>query len=193
MKVLKFTLPLFAMALLIISGCGGPKEVTKARNSEEISIPCETKEEYWSDDKYFRASHNAESADMSTAKKIAMQQARAALATKVENTVKRTTDNYVQQQDVNDKQEVKRKFEDISRTVVRQELHDLRTNCTQATKNKDSGDYTYYVNLEMSKKALVEGINDQISKQEELELEYDKQKFEDTMEKEMKKLDENRP
>jgi len=168
MKVLKFTFPVLLVAVLLFSSCGGPKEATDARNSELMERPCHDDEEFYTDDKYFRASQTGESSDMSTAKKIARQNARSQLASDIESTLKRTMDIYAQQQDLNDKQEVKKKVEDISRTVVRQELRDVRTNCTKVTKNKDDGDYTFYVNVEMSKKAYLEGFQDQISKQEEL-------------------------
>jgi hypothetical protein len=191
-KILSYSM--FGLILTFVStGCGGPKPITDARDSETLNIPCQNEDQFRSNAEYYRASAQGASSKLSVAKKIAMQNARAALATKTESTVKRTIDNYVQQQDINDKRETKQKFEEISRTVVRQELNDVRTNCSKVTKKEDSNDYTYYINLEMSKKALIDAMNDEISKKEELKMEYDKQKMEETMEKEMKKLDESRP
>ena len=51
-----------------------------------------------------------------------------------------------------------------------------------------NGSYSYWVVIEVSKKSILEAVNDKISKNEKLQLDYDKKKFEDIFNSEMEKL-----
>ena len=81
-----------SLAALIAVGCGGQKQLLKEAETE-VNIPC-SGPEYQSSKEYFRANAYALSTDMMMAKKKALAEARAELATAMNATVKRVTDNY---------------------------------------------------------------------------------------------------
>ena len=81
-----------SLAALIAVGCGGQKQLLQEAEVE-VNIPC-SGPEYQSSKEYFRANAYALSTDMMMAKKKALAEARAELATAMNATVKRVTDNY---------------------------------------------------------------------------------------------------
>ena len=48
--------------------------------------------------------------------------------------------------------------------------------------------YSYWVAIEMSKESVLESMNNRISKDKKLQLDYDKMKFEEVFNSEMEKL-----
>ena len=83
---------LFCVAFLI--SCGGSKETIKQSGEVLFSTPCSGPEFYKSKD-YFRASNFGESSDHVIAKKKALSNARASLASSVNTTIKTVVDNYL--------------------------------------------------------------------------------------------------
>jgi len=105
--------------------------------------------------------------------------------------MKRVTDQYTNQMDIKDKTKFQRRFQEESRTVVKQELTNVQVICDETLKNDDS--YNRFVGIEMNKEDFLKGFKDQISSDEELKLKYNEKKFEETFDKEMKKLEEEQP
>ena len=54
---------------------------------------------------------------------------------------------------------------------------------------KKGSTYDYWIGIEVSKKAILEGINNSISKNQKLAIDYDKKKFEEVYNAEMEKMD----
>ena len=97
-----------SLAALIAVGCGGQKQLLKEAEVE-VNIPC-SGPEYQSSKEYFRANAYALSTDMMMAKKKALAEARAELATAMNVTVKRVTDNYASSYQVGGTGRGKRSF-----------------------------------------------------------------------------------
>lgn len=176
-----------SVLLLIHFSCKTKKEITKAEDSVEIKIPLWGKD-YESDKKFFRAKQVGESSDLSTAKKIAEQNAKAELAGNIESLIKRVTDQYTNQRSVGKKKEFENKFEEISREVVRQDLRDVKVIGEKLFKKKD-GIYQYWIAVETSKETTLTGIFDGISKDAKLQLDFDKHQYEKIFNQEMKKYE----
>ncbi len=177
----------FVLIILSIFSCKTKKDITKVEDSVEIKIPFSGKD-YESNKDYFRAKQVGESTDLSTAKKIAEQNAKAELAGNVESLIKRVTDQYTNQRSVGDKKEFENKFEEISREVVRQDLRDVKIIGEKLYKTKD-GIYQYWIAVETSKETTLTGIFDGISKDAKLKLDFDKQQYEKIFDEEMKKYE----
>lgn len=170
----------------LLVGCGGSSEVQKYSDSKEISVPF-SESKYLSNNDYFRAKQNGKSPDLATAKKIAMLNAKTALAGSIKSTIKSVTDQYTNQVTVGDKVEFENKFEELSRDVIDQALNDVRVVGDKIFEGSKGG-YTYWVAIEMSTKPVLEGVTTKISKDDKLKLDYDKKKFEEIFNKEMEKL-----
>ena len=79
------------------------------------------------------------------------------------------------------------KFEQLARDVVNENLSDVRIMDEKIFKETDNK-YTYWVAIEMSKQEVLKSMNNKISKNKKLQLDYDKMKFEEVFNSEMTKL-----
>lgn len=170
------------------TGCKGSKKLPSVQaGSTKVSVPLSGKE-YKSNKDYFRATQNGNSSDLATAKKIALQNARAELAASIQSTMKAVIENYTNQRQVNDAQEFGNKFEEQTRTVVNETLNDVKIIGDEVYKEAN-GRYTYWIAIEMSKESLTKNLNDRISKDAKLKLDFDQYRFRQIFDEEMKKFE----
>lgn len=185
MRLNKFFKVLVAAAIMpVLFSCGGPKSVTS--DMKEVTTPLSSKE-YRSDKDFFRATGLGQSPDLATAKKIAALNARTEIAASIQSTIKAVTEQYLNNVTVGDKQEFAAKFEENARQVVNQVLSGVVTKEEKVFQDK-AGKYQYYVNVEMPKEAILNGVKDSITKDEKLALEFDKYQFQKTFDAEMAKF-----
>ncbi|MFP4046200.1 MAG: hypothetical protein ACLFT4_00390 [Bacteroidales bacterium] len=183
---------LIASALILslgLSSCGSKKKATNVAEEEEerITFYCDGPE-YRTDKKAFRANAIGESQDQMTARKKAMSNAKSALAGQVQTVIKGTTDNYVNSREFNNVEEVEERFESLTREVINQQLNDVRTICQEHTRTKD-GKYKTYLAIEMGMDALEEALDNRLSRDKRLKVDYDYEKYKETFDKEMEKLE----
>jgi hypothetical protein len=172
--------------MMTVASCKTPQKLEKTTGAVEISVPF-SESKYKSDKDFFRAKQSGKSQDLATSKKIALQNAKSELAGNIKAIVKRVTDQYTNQRTVGDKQDFENKFEELAREVVDQTLTDVRIIEDKIFKETD-GRYSYWVAIETSKQSILEGVAAKISKNEKLQLDYDKKKFEDVFNSEMEKM-----
>jgi hypothetical protein len=185
MKTLKiYSLALFAMAAIVISGCSKKSKLPKGET--EINIPC-SGSDYFTNTKFFRANSLGESMDLVAAKKKALSNARGELAASIQTTVKGVTDNYLNSREMNNKEEVEERFEQLNREIVNQRLEGIKTICEKQVKTAD-GTYKTYIAIELSADDLVSSYNERLSKDDRLKIDYDYEKFKETFDKEMEKF-----
>lgn len=177
-----------AVAMLTLGGCKSKKTtpVQKETGAVEITVPFSSKE-FRSDENMFRAKQVGKSPDIATAKKIAFQNARAEMAANINAVVKRVTDQYTNQRTVGNKQEFENKFDELSREVVNMEMSNVKEIGEKIFKEPD-GSYSYWIAIEADKKEVLAKLDDKISSNAALKLDYDKQKFQQIFDAEMKKL-----
>jgi hypothetical protein len=190
MKTIQLMTIVLIGALLFFAGCKSSKKTTtfqKENNAVEITLPF-TGAEYSSNKDVFRARQSGTSPDLPTSKKIALQNAKAEIASDIESVIKRTTDQYTTQRTIATKQEFKNKFEELSREVVKQNVVDATTIAEKVFKDKE-GSYTYWVVVEVPKTSVLEGLNNKISKDQNLQLDFEKSQYEKTFNAEMEKFE----
>jgi hypothetical protein len=134
---------------MIMSSCKKKEEVQAPDGEVLINEYC-AGPEYFSNDEFFRSNGLGESMDQATAKKKALSNARADLASAINTTIKGTIDNYVNSREFNNREEVEERFEGLTREVINQELQGVKTICQKAVKVTATGNYKYYVALELS-------------------------------------------
>lgn len=173
-------------AIVAFSSCSSTKKLEKITKAKEITVPF-SESKYKSDKDFFRAKQIGKSPDLATAKKIALLNAKAELAGNIKSLIKRVTDQYTNQRTVGDKQEFENKFEEMSREVINQTLTDVKLIDEKIFKEQD-GSYSYWTAIEVSKQSILDGVNNKISKNEKLQLDYDKKKFEEVFNSEMDKM-----
>lgn len=177
-----------AVAALALTGCKSKKAtpVQKETGAVEITVPFSSKE-YRSNEDYFRAKQVGKSMDLATAKKKAYQNARGEMAANINATVKRVTDQYTNERTVGNTQEFENKFEELSREVVNLEMSNVKEIGEKIFKEPD-GSYTYWIAIEAGKKEVFDKLDAKISSDAKLKLDYDKMKFQQIFDAEMKKL-----
>ena len=178
------------LSLALTSSCGGKKKANTydpgptPEDEVEVTLPC-TGPQFFSSEEYFRGTATGESLDQMTARKKALSNARAALATDISSVMQVVGDNYVKSTEVNNQEEVLERFEQNTRTIVDQKLRGVRQICEKATKVKETGKYKYYVAIELSGAELVDAYNEVLSQDESLKVDYNYDKFKETFDKEM--------
>jgi len=185
----KSVLMLTALVMaVIISGCKSKEKAASSKDQGEtlIEVYC-SGPEYFSNNEYFRANQVGESVDQATAKKKAMSNARADLASSVQTTIKGVVDNYVNSRELNNVEEAEERFESLTREVIDQKLTGVKTICEKTTKTSE-GKYKTYVALELSGDELMNAMNERLSKDAKLKIDYDYEQFKKTFDSEMDKL-----
>jgi len=187
MKSKNLIIPSLMIAMVLsATSCKTPQNIEKTTGAVEISVPF-SDSKYKTDKDYFRAKNIGKSIDLATSKKIALQNAKSELAGNIQSIMKAVTDQYTNSSKVDDKENFENKFEELSRDVVNQTLSDVRIMDEKIFKETD-GKYSYWVAIETSKQSILEGVTAKVSKNEKLQLDYDKKKFEEVFNSEMDKM-----
>lgn len=182
------------LSLLLIAGitmlnpsCKSSKKAATIKDQEEteIQIPC-SGSEFLSDGQFLRFSAIGESMDQMTAKKKSLSEARAGLAASMQTLIKGVIDNYVKSGEFNNKEELLERYEGLTREVINQKLTGTKTICEKMTKTK-TGNYKSYVCLELGGNELLQSLNNRLSNDEMLKVDYNYEKFKKTFEEEMSK------
>lgn len=179
---------MFAFALV---SCGGSKKVSKNALGREVEIPCGD-EKFHSDAKYFRGTGTGVSQDQSIAKSKARLDANTNLARSINTTIKAVVDRYVNERQIGEASEFEQKFEQLTREIVKQELNNVEVPCSK-TYILDDGRTQVYMALQVPKDQVLNNIKNRISKDQKLQLDYDKMKFEQVFNEEMEKMANERP
>lgn len=179
------------LAVVTLSQCKSKKDVAQTPPGEtRVEVLC-SGPEYFSDNEYFRANSVAESQNQANSKRMALSNARAELAAQIEVTVKSVIDNYVQDLTVGNRSEYTQRYEGLSREVINQRLSGTRVICEELTRTPE-GMYKTYIAIELSGEEIVNAMNQRISNDERLRLDYDYEKFKETFDGEMEQMRQDR-
>ncbi len=179
---------LFLAGAIAFAGvsCKSKKEIPTPKGEVEIVLPCS---EYKSDKKYFRAYSFGESTDQNVAMKKARSNAREELAAQISSTMKVVGDNYVKSSEFNNVEEVLERFEQNSRTVINERLSGIKPVCDKLMQVTATGKFKYYVALELSGDDLVDDYYKTLSNDQSLKIDYNYEKFKQTFNEEMAKME----
>ena len=170
------------------TGCKKKKETTAQPKGEVLVTQYCSGPEYFSNDEFFRANAVGESMDQATAKKKARSNALADLASSIQTTIQGTIDNYINSREFNNTEELEERFEGLTREVIDQELKGVKTICDKLTKDQNTGNYKSYLAVELSGQDLIGKMNERLSEDERLRIDYDYEQFKETFDQEMEKL-----
>ena len=192
MKKINYFLAAIFMIAFVTTSCKSKKEVVieqkKPQGEVLVSNYCAGEKEFMSTKELFRASAVGESMDQMVSKKKAMSNVKAILAGLIQTTMKGVTDNYVKSSEANNVEGVEERFEGNTREVINQQLSGVRVICEKQTKTAD-GNYKTYVCVEITAADILNGVNNKLSADKELKIDYDYEKFKKTFDDEMKKME----
>ncbi len=180
--------------LVLVAGMISCKSKEKVSTNSEVgtileNMPCEDKGR--SDKNFFRASAMATSSDMSLAKEKALLNAKQRLVTLINSNTKSVTDRYVNEREFGDASEFEQKFENLTREVADETISNIVVACEKASV-LNNGKYRGFIAIEVSKEDILNGINNKLSQNQKLQVDYDKKKFEEIFNQEMEKMAEER-
>jgi len=186
-----YNLLLFIISIVFsvtyLSSCKTRNSVAADSIGKEVKIPCQGPR-YSTDDKFFRASMNAESSNLSYSKEKAMTLTRQQLAASIQTKIKSVTERYAKEREITNKFEFDQKFENLTREVVNQTLLDVRCIC-ESTNSLQSGRFRSFIALEIEKESLYKGITSKISTNSSLKQDFEISKFRKVFEEEMNKFE----
>lgn len=199
-------LRLLGMAMIIalaFASCGSKKQMTNnqpqqqnnqqvtANNDEEVEVVLYCSDEARSDRDYFRELGIGNHSNKQSARDAALSSAKAMLKERLGGVVKGISTDYsrtVAGQGSSDK--VQRLMEREMTQVVDKMLNDADNPCEKMTKTKNGTYNSYYV-IEVSKKELVDNFDkaiETVSQDEELEIEYRRDKLREYAKKYMEDM-----
>ena len=184
---------LSAMMIIAVtfSQCRSKRDAAQTPAGEtRVEVLC-SGPEFFSDADFFRANSVAESQNQANSKRMALSNARAELAAQIEVTVKSVIDNYVQDVTVGNRSEFTQRYEGLSREVVNQRLSGTRVICEELTRT-ENGMYKTYIAIELSGDEYFNAMNQRISDDERLRVDYNYEKFKDTFNQEMEQMRDDR-
>jgi len=175
----------------VFSSCKSKKQAeSSSKGATQIQIPCQ--DEGRSDKEFFRADNSSSSQNMSLSREKALTMAKQRLSGLIETHIKSVTDRYVNEYEVGDRMDFSGKFENLTREVINQSLIDIAIICEKTFQEND-GKYTTYIAIEVNKETLFNGYDSYVSRDEKIQVDYDKMKFEEIFNEEMEKLAKDRP
>ena len=176
----------FASLGLLLVGCKGPETLTPSQQGEVEIIEYCTGSEFNTDKDHFRSTATGTSLSRETAKKMSRSNAEDKLARSIQSTIEVVTDNYVNSSKFNNKEEVTETFNNLSRTIVNQELRGAVVICEKLTQKPD-GSFVSYIAIELSGDQIAQAYNERLSKDERIMAEFNYENFKETFDEEMSK------
>lgn len=179
---------LSVLVLLIMCSCGGKKKLAEqklAGQDVEVIIPC-SGPEYMPNGDFFRANAMGISNSLEIASQKALTAARSKLAATIQTTVNTVTDNYLSSYEMGQQEEAKGRFQSLTREVVEKTLVGVKVIC-QKTMKSPEGQYKAYVAVELSGENIAKAMNNRVSQEDKLRIDFEYDKFKKEFNSEMKK------
>ena len=142
---------------------------------------------FFTNKKYFRANSIGESLDQVISKRKALNNAKADIVDSVKILLTSVIDSYINSSTFNNVQQVQVRLKGLNREVIKEELVGIKTICEKLTKTTE-GKFKTYIAIELSVQKLFDKFHERIMKDDFLMIDYDYERFRDTFEKEIGKL-----
>lgn len=190
MKKINYLGMMLAFLTLVAVSCKSNKEITQTPppGRTEIELPCIA--ESMDNDDYFRAMGTANNLNMQNARSAAFDAAKSMLYKRLGGFVTGLATDYTRTM-AGDAQmdKVQRAMESEMYSVVERMLNDAAKTCEKMYQNA-SGNYESYIAIQVSKKEMINQMDKQLSNNQELEIEFNREQFRKFAEKKMKELQE---
>ncbi len=170
---MNYSKSLFAIGalLLLIAGIS----CTSLKN---VPQPCKGNK-YETDKKFYRARFVGQSLREDVAMKMGKANAREELATQMRDHIRRVNHDFLADYAKNLSEDLKMKFVNLTIHVIDIVLYNSYSICEDVKYDKQGGFYKYWSVMEMSKDEYVKALNNEISKDDELEINFEMNEWED--------------
>lgn len=175
----KYLLLMCAAAALtsLMTSCGASRRLSSISEGEREVNLIFNGPEYRTDKDYFRDNGIGVSKDIANAKKIAVQNARQAIAAMVQSAIQVAVDNYAATQNADASDVIDgNDLEELGRTVVNTQLSGLEIVEEKAFSQAD-GTFRYHVCMQLSKESISRAMSRALDEDAHTRLRTDKEAF----------------
>jgi hypothetical protein len=147
-----------------------------AKMTAVAEMPCQA----YDDDEWFYATgaKQFEMKKISQTPAVLLRSTQRQLKDKLKNAYKQVNQDYFDQMETEDSEYAREHIESAGLTVIDQMVNETREYCRKQTAYPDAqGLYTMYMSIRVSKKEIVEKVVNKISKEEELNVRFNENKF----------------
>lgn len=167
--------------LFMVAACNSSKNVSSGE--ERLVIPCiENK----TSNGVLRSHGIGSSTDITMAQEKAHLNARARLASSINVLVKQVGENYLKSTEVNNSEEALERFENLSQSVVEQQMEGVIVICEELTRSKSTQNITAYVSLELAGSSVLQSLSQAVNSDEMLKVDFNYEKMKKTFEEALK-------
>ncbi len=188
---MKKSLLLLITILLVASGVNdafGKRKKKKSITNKEVALDIPLSgAEFQTDENFWRAVQSGSSNDFSMAQKIAEQNCRQQLATSIQADIKSVVETYCRDLKNVGRNEVAQMYEELTRTVIKQQLTGITQAGQEAFRQQD-GQIRFHICLQLSKKHMEEKIMNKLEEEQDLRLEFDRERFKKVFDEELAKF-----
>ena len=168
---LLFSISGFLLMLFTACPVATTKKITNVKDEDKLMKEyCST--EGKSDKKYYRANASVTHPDLGASEYAAILEAKALLAENIQTKIKFVVDRHAETRTNSGTVNYKNLQEGITRYSGSVDLADVRVVCTKVVRMKEEGVYQRFVAIEMLKVAVIEDIENQISKDDAMYQDY---------------------
>ncbi len=177
---------LIVIAILTIGISNLEAQSQKKIRGKKVDVPgWETIRKTESDKHYYRAEGNALSTRESSAKTKAMMQAKRMLSEEIQQKVKSVSEMYTNEAEIGDQTEFMQSMESLTMVSTKNILLGVSISGYELYFKKKNNKYNAYVLLEVKKEDIKNALINEISKDDKLNLKFNKEKFKEVFDKEM--------
>ena len=166
----KITINLLSI-LFLLASCSSvsTNKIGKAKSETKL------KQEYCkvqSDKKFFRQRATINHPDLGESEYEAIQFAKAQMAENIAQKIKSVTERSKNTKNINGVVQFDKSSEGLVRFISEVDLSDVKVICTKVIRLKEEGVYQRFVAIEMSKEAIIKGVENKISKDDAMYQDY---------------------
>lgn len=172
--------------MLTVTSCKTPQKIEKTTGAVEISVPF-SDSKYKTDKDFFRSTASGNSPSLEDARSISLLNAKNRLAGVVKTVLSSARRQFTQTMNAGGGKEFESKDTNQTWSFIDQALYNIPSVDEKIFKETDNT-YTCWVVVEMGTKSILEGVNNEISKDKKLEVNYDQKKFAEEVEREKEKM-----
>lgn len=159
---MKQILLLLATATLL-AGCATTKRVADKGRELDVVTHCDPAD-YPTNREFYRSSDLGHSMDISIARRLALNKAKAKLAGDIKTDLEANTDMYSEQLRDNKHNDFAESFSEEISLSVSASLEEVETICSKLTKNSRTGEYTAYVTIQVPRNNVYSNVRDRLNK-----------------------------
>ena len=174
--------------VVVMPSCKSKQNVATgvSKGMTEVTVPL-SGIEYQSNKDYFRAKSMAKSPDMAFAQTTALQNVNLQMSTLICAKIQSVIHKYTNQRSIADAQDFENKTQELSKQEVNKQLSEARIIGEKIYKD-EKGTIEYWMAIEISKEAIINGVSRQISENKKLQIDFDQKKFEEATKAEFEKM-----